>query len=125
MRKVVLTIREDICNANGKTEENVNLLVEKMALYGTVTDFDHDVANIKGEYQDNLNKLTAQLNAIKANELTSDEVYMLNAIRKVKSEICAEKDAEIAKYVDVVAGIQNRMKDMIKNVVNAVSEEQP
>lgn len=124
MKKIVLTIREDVCNANGKTEENINLLVEKMRLYGTVTDFDAEVAAVKAEYQDNLNKVTAQYNKIRSNELNAPEIAILNAIRKFEAEITAEKDAEIAKYIDLVGSIQNRMKDMIKNVVSAVAVEE-
>lgn len=123
MKKLVLTIREDICDANGKKEENVNELVEKMALFGTVTDFDDAVKTVKEEYQDTLNKITAQLNKIRANELSNHEIFMLNALRKVEAEIGAEKDAEIKKYVALVDSINSKMRDMINNVREAVKDE--
>ena len=123
MKKVVLTIREDVCNANNKSDENVRLLLDKMGEYGTVTDFDAEVKTIKDEYQDNINKLTAQLNRIQANDLKPGEIAVLNAIRKHDAEVAQEKDAEIAKYMDLVAGITAKMHDMVANVREAVKDE--
>lgn len=122
MKKIVITIREDVCAANNKTEENVGKLLEVLHGYGTVADFDKEVADVKAEYQDNLNQLTAQLNAIKANALTTDEIRILNHYRECKAVICAEKDAEIAKRDEVIAEAKNKMKNIIERVVAAVGE---
>lgn len=122
MKKIVLTIREDVCAANGKTDDNIVRLTEVMRGYGTLKDFDAETAEVRAEYQDNLNKLTAQLNAIRANALTDDEIRILNHYRECKAVICAEKDAEIAKRDNIIEEAKTKMKNIIEKVVAAVGE---
>ena len=122
MRKIVLTVREDICVANGKTEENVNRFLDVMNGYGEISDFDAEVDKVRTELQDVINKLTAQLKAIQANALTDDEIRMLNHYRECKAIICSEKDGEILKRDQVIADAKAKMKNIIERVVAAVGE---
>lgn len=83
MKKYVFTIKDDVCAANGKPVEATELL-EKMKLWGDVEDYDHVVASVRAEYQAVVDNLTAQLSAIKSQELTDDEIALLNAYRACK-----------------------------------------
>ena len=88
MDRQVLNIREDICLANGKDPAATELL-EKMKTYGEVTPFEKEVATIRAEYQAIIDGLTKQLNAIKDQELTEDEIIFLNFYRERIVANCA------------------------------------
>ena len=83
MKKYVFTIKDDVCAANGKDTEATELL-GKMKLWGDVEDYDNVVASVRAEYQVMVDNLTAQLNAIKEQELTEDEIALLNSYRACK-----------------------------------------
>lgn len=83
MKKYVFTIKDDVCAANGKDTEATELLA-KMRLWGDVEDYDHVVASVRAEYQSVVDNLTAQLTAIKSQELTDDEINLLNSYRACK-----------------------------------------
>jgi DNA anti-recombination protein RmuC len=86
MKKYVFTIKDDVCAANGKDIEASELL-EKMKLWGDVEDYEKAVASVRAEYQAVVDNLTAQLNAIKDQELTNDEIALLNAYRGCKQVV--------------------------------------
>lgn len=83
MKKYVFTIKDDVCAANDKDIEATDLLA-KMKLWGDVEDYEKVIAPVKEEYQRMVDNITAQLNAIKAQELTDDEIVLLNAYRGCK-----------------------------------------
>lgn len=83
MKKYVFTIKDDVCAANGKDVEGTELLA-KMKLWGDVEDYEVAVAAIRAEYETTIKNLTAQLTAIKDQELTNDEISLLNAYRTCK-----------------------------------------
>lgn len=83
MKKYVFTIKDDVCAANGKPPEATEL-IEKMKLWGDVEDYEKVVASVRTEYQVVADNLTAQLNAIKEQGLTDDEISLLNSYRACK-----------------------------------------
>ena len=83
MKKYVFTIKDDVCAANGKDIEAADLLA-KMRLWGDVEDYEHALATVRAEYQGVIDNLNAQLAAIKDQELTDDEIVLLNAYRGCK-----------------------------------------
>ena len=83
MKSYAFTIKEDVCAANGKDVEATELLA-KMRLWGDVVDFDQAVAAVRAEYQHTIDGLKTQLAAIKDQELTNDEIVLLNAYRGCK-----------------------------------------
>lgn len=94
MKQYTLTIKDDICAANGKDPEATELLA-KMKLWGEVTDFERSVAAVRAEYQGVINNLTAQVAAIKAQELTEDEIALLNSYRACKKSTGDQFQARI------------------------------
>lgn len=91
MKAYVFTVKEDICAANGKDVTATNLL-EKMKLYGSVEDFDSVIAKYKAEYQLTVDNLNSQLEAIKSQKLTSDEIKLVKTYRDCKA--ATEKEAQ-------------------------------
>ena len=86
MKKYVFIIKDDVCAANGK-DVNATELLQKMKLWGDVVDYDKETAVLRAEYQASIDNLAAQLNAVKAQELTPDEIAMVAAYRENKAVI--------------------------------------
>jgi hypothetical protein len=80
MKKYIFTVRDDTCIANEK-DVNATRVLEVMRTYGTVEDYDPHIAVIKQEYQEALDNVCAQNEAIKAQNLSEDEIAMVNAYR--------------------------------------------
>lgn len=83
-KDVVLKVREDVCLVNGK-DPAATELIEKMRLWGEVVSLDDELARVHAKYQEIIDNITAQYQAIAAQELTSDEVILLNAYRTCKA----------------------------------------
>ena len=94
MKKLVFTIKDDICAANGK-DIAATELIEKMKLYGNVEDYDRVVATVRAEYQATADNLTAQISAIKAHDLTPDELELVKSYRACKANISGGYEARI------------------------------
>lgn len=104
MKKYVFTIKDDVCAANDKDIEATELLA-KMRLWGDVEDYDKVIAPLKAEYQGIVDNLTAQLTAIKAQELTDDEIVLLNAYRGCKGKTSEAFLQRITALEDQLAAI--------------------
>ena len=112
MKQYVLTVMEDVCDANGKDVEATELL-QKMKLYGKVETLEDVVAAIRREYQTMLDNLTAHLNAIREQELTEDEIVFLNFYRERKivlGEAYLARIATLEKQLDEIStGYQKKI----------------
>lgn len=120
MKKYIFTVRDDTCVANEK-DVNATRVLEVMRTYGTVEDYDAHVAVIKQEYQDALDNVVAQNEAIKAQNLTELEVEVLNALRvyhgkAVKSYV--DENERLTKTLDDVKAEHERTIEIIANVIN-------
>lgn len=105
MKKFVFTIKDDVCAANGKDVEATELLA-KMKLWGTIEDYEQAVSVVRAEYQATIDNLTAQLNAIKDQELTNDEIVLLNAYRgckKVTGDAFQERINALESQLDEIS----------------------
>ena len=98
MKKYVFTIMEDVCEAHGKDTAKQNELLNVMTHYGKVEDYDKVIAPVQAEYQGVVDNLTAQINAIKEQELTVDEIKIVKAYRENKASVVNEYIAEADKY---------------------------
>lgn len=98
MKKYVFTMKEDVCEAHGKDTAKQTELLNVMTHYGTVEDYDKVIAPVQAEYQGVVDNLTAQLNAIKEQELTVDEIKIVKSYRENKASVVNEYIAEADKY---------------------------
>lgn len=112
MKKYVFTIKDDVCAANGKDIEATEL-IEKMKLWGEVEDYEKAIASVRAEYQKVIDNLNAQLAAIKDQELTDDEIALLNSYRSCKKltgdRFQARIDALEKQLDDISAGYQKKI----------------
>ncbi len=115
MKKYVFTVKEDICNENGKDVTAANLL-EKMLLYGTVEDYEDVVAASHCEHQAIIDNLKAQYEAIKDQKLTSEEIKLVNSYREIKAISDRAADAKIQSLTKQLADITAEFERRIERI---------
>lgn len=118
MKKYVFTVRDDVCTKNGK-DVNATALLEKMKLYGTVEDYDRNMAAVKAEYQSVIDDVTARYEAIKNLNLSNSEVQIVNLFRTLLSE-------ETARYVAEVEAVKKQYgeeNDALKKQLEDIKAE--
>lgn len=121
MKKVVLTIKDEICAKNGK-DPNATDLLNVMSHYGTVEAFESAFAREKAEYQTTIDGLNSQLNAIKEQELTADELHMVKAYRQNKNDVIADCEAKINAMAETLR-LGNEKLAQAKAVISAQLEK--
>lgn len=120
MKKFVLTIKDDVCLQNGK-DVNATELLKVMRTYGAVVDFDTEVAQIKAEYQKTLDNVVAQNEAIKQQNLSEEEIAMVNAYRTQRAKavkVYIDENAKLTKTLEDVKTEHARTIELISNVIN-------
>lgn len=127
MKKYVFTVKDEVCTANGK-DVNATKLLEVMRTYGVIEDYDKHVATIKAEYQAALDSVVAQNEAIKEQNLSAEEIELVNEYRKLRakatqsyinensalkkqlSDIRAENETRISKIAAILATAADAVK---------------
>lgn len=119
MAKYVLTIKEDVCKANGKDVGAVELL-KVMSHYGEVVTFDKAVASELAPLQQTIDNLVRQIEAIEERNLTDDEMAIVKAYRLAVSGVVAQHKAvedECRKTIETLQGTLTQFKNKIIAVV--------
>jgi hypothetical protein len=115
MIKVVLTVQEEVCLANGKDPAATELL-EKMKLWGKVEPLEKVTAAIEAEYQARIDALVDRYKTVEAQELIDDEIVWLNFIRErkaIETDIFMKQIAARDKVIeDVRADSQKRAEQL-------------
>ena len=122
MKKVVLTIKEDVCERNGK-DVNATELLSVMAHYGTVEDFETATAKEKAEYQATIDSLSNQLNMIKEQELTVDEIKIVKAYRENKAYVVSAYEAEAEQYKNQLQAVKNEHEQRVAKLKAILGDE--
>ncbi len=120
MKKYIFTVRDDTCVANEK-DVNATRVLEVMRTYGTVEDYDAHVAVIKQEYQDALDNVVAQNEAIKAQNLSDEEIELVNAYRMLRARAVKtyiEENEGLRQTLNEVKAEHERTIEIIANVIN-------
>ena len=115
MKKYVFTIKDDVCVANGKDVEATELLT-KMRFWGEVEDYDQAISAVKAEYQTTVDNLSAQLTAIKDQELTDDEMRMVMAYRENKASVVAQHIVETERYKTELVGCKTEFENKLSKL---------
>lgn len=122
MKKVVLTIKEDICQRNNK-DVNATELLSVMSHYGVVEDYEAATTKDRAESQSIIDGLTAQLNAIKEQELTIDEIKMVKSYRENKSSVVSEYVAEAEQYKSQLQAVKNEHEQRVAKLKAILGDE--
>ena len=120
MKKVVLTIREDVCAKNNK-DVNAAELLNVMAHYGTVESYETATAKDTAEFQSNIDSLQKQLDDIKEQELTVDEINIVRAYRAAKNSVVAKYTAENESLRESLRKADEKAKDMSRKICETLA----
>ena len=116
MKKYVFTVKDDVCALNGK-DINATELLGVMSHYGSVEDYESVFAGVKAEYQGTVDSLTAQNEAIKAFNLSSDEFELVKAYRACRATISAGYESRInileTQLTDIRTEEQTRLEKIM------------
>jgi hypothetical protein len=122
MKKVVLTIKEDVCVKNNK-DVNATELLNVMAHYGTVESYETAMAKDKAEFQATIDSLNKQLDDIKEQELTVDEIKMVKAYRENKSSVVSAYVAETEQYKSQLQAVKNEHEQRVAKLKAILGDE--
>lgn len=99
MKQYVFTMKDDVCTLNGKTDAQKEEVLKVLTHYGTVEDYDNVVANERAKYQSVIDNQTKQIEAIKEQDLTVDEMKIVKIYRECKQSNDAQHLARINELV--------------------------
>lgn len=116
MKKVVLTIKDEVCLKNGKTSAQQAELVRVMQSYGTVEDFDRVLANTKAEYQKSLDAMANQYNAVAEQKLTEDEFALVKTYRENVENKSVQFNEKINNLTDELRKVKDASEERVKQL---------
>lgn len=120
MKQFVFTMLDDVCTENNKTEAQKQEVLKVLTHYGSVEDFDTVLASERAKYQTVIDNQTKQIEAIKDQDLTADEMAMVKAYRIAISGVVAQHravEAECRKTIETLESTLTQFKNKIIAVV--------
>ena len=120
MKHLSFKIKEDVCEKNGK-DFNATELIKAMSHYGDIEPFETAVAKDRAEYQLTIDNLSAQLTAIKEQELTEDEISIVRAYRVAKNSVVSKYTAENDSLKESLRKADEKAKDMSKKICETLA----
>lgn len=120
MKQLVLTVNDAVCLANGK-DVNATQLIEVMKTYGTVEDYNEHIAGVKKVYQEALDNVVAQNEAIKAQNLSEDEIAIVNTYRTQRAiavKVHVDEKEELRQTLHNVKAEHEKTIEIITNAIN-------
>lgn len=124
MEKYVVTFMEDLAASNGRNSDPTDFIAE-MRLRGKVEPLEKVLEAVKAEYQSVIDNITVQLNAIKAQELTPDEIVLLNCYRECKTttgDAYQKRIDSLEKYLEEVRVSSQKRAAQITELVSQLAE---
>ena len=105
MKSIVVNIMDDVCAKNGRDPEGTKL-IEIAKTFGSVESLDSVMAAEREKSQQVINSLTAQLESIKEQKVTPEELKVLRVVRDKSAAERSELDAAIASRDAQLKAIQ-------------------
>lgn len=102
--KFIFIVKADVCTANGK-DVNATKILEVMKTYGTVEDYETHIKALRSEDKKTIDNLVAQVEAIKSQNLTADEIELINVYRKLiaaSNKVHIDEKETLRKQLDDV-----------------------
>ena len=122
MKQFVFTMQDDVCNAHNKTEFQKQEILKKLVEYGTLEDFDTVLASERAKYQQVIDNQTKQIEAIKEQELTQDEMAMVKAYRIAISGVVAQHKAVEDECRKTIATLEDTLTQFKNRIIAVVGE---
>lgn len=125
MKKFIVTIEDDVCLKNGKTEVMQADLVRKIGEYGTVEDYSTHIAKHDAEWQGKLDNMTAQYNGVIEYGVNDTELAVLRALRvavdksvQVSEAKCAIMEGKLKEAEEKATALANAMRATLDTYSN-------
>jgi hypothetical protein len=115
-------MRDDVCNANGKSDAQKAEMLRVLAHYGTVEDFEGVVNAERAKYQQVIDNQTRQLEAIKDQALTEDEIAMVKAYRGARSAVVAKHEAIEQECRQTIARLEETLTSFKNKIIAVVGD---
>lgn len=122
MKQFVFTMMDDVCSQHNKTEAQKQEVLKVLTHYGSVEDFDTVLANERAKYQAVIDNQTKQIEAIKDQDLTDDEMSMVKAYRVAKSGVVAQHKAVEADCRKTIATLEETLTHFKNRIIAVVGE---
>jgi chromatin segregation and condensation protein Rec8/ScpA/Scc1 (kleisin family) len=122
MEKHVFTMMDDICNKNNKTDAQKQELLKKLLEYGEVRPFDDVLKEERAKYQEIIDNQTIQIEAIKDQELTTDEIAIVKAYRLAKSGVVAQHIAVEQECRATISKLEDTLNQFKSKIIAVVGE---
>lgn len=122
VKKYAFTVKEEVMSANDKTLPQLQELLKVLSHYGVVADYEADRKVENAEYQATIDGIKAQLEAIKEQKLTHDEIEIIKAYRLQVAKHDADKDKIIGEYKTAVAKLEDTLSQF-KNKLRNMADE--
>ena len=110
MKKLIVTIKDEVCLKNGKDAASQAKLLEVLTHYGSVEDYNRHIATLEAGWQKSLDEMTAQYNAIADQNLTKDELCMVKAYRESKADVVCEYTVKIDELTETLRNVKEKQE---------------
>ena len=116
MKKFIVTIEDDVCLKNGKSEVMQADLLRKIAEYGSIEEYSQHIAKHDVEWQVKLDNMTAQYNGIVEYGVTDTELAVLKALR-----VAVDKSVQVCEVkCNVMEGKLKEAEEKATALANAM-----
>ena len=122
MKQFVFTMLDDVCTENNKTEAQKQEVLKVLTHYGSVEDFDTVLAGERAKYQTVIDNQTKQIEAIKDQDLTADEMAMVKAYRIAISGVVAQHKAAEDECRKTIATLESTLTQFKNKIIAVVGE---
>ena len=122
MKQFVFTMLDDVCTLNNKTEAQKQEVLKVLTHYGKVEDFDTVLASERAKYQEVIDNQTKQIEAIKEQDLTQDEMAMVKAYRIAISGVVAQHKAVEDECRKTIAPLEDTLTQFKNRIIAVVGE---
>ena len=115
MKKIVVTIMDDVCAKNGRDPEGT-ALIEAAKSFGKVETLDSAFAAERAETAMIIKNLREQLEAIGEHAVTDEELKILRAIRQKSALEATEYEATIAERDAQLQAIKTESENRVAQI---------
>lgn len=120
MNKFIVTIEDDVCLKNNKTEAMQSDLLRKIAEYGSIEDYSSHIAKHDAEWNSRLANMTAQYNNIVEYGVNDTELSVLKALRvavdksvQVSEAKCAVMEGKLKEAEEKATALATAMRSTL------------
>ena len=123
MRKLIVTILDDVCLKNGKDEAMQANLMAKIQEYGTIEDYDEHIAKHDAQWQKTVDEIKTEHEKVKAVACRDEfELAVLKACRVGVDNAVSVVNSEKEKYRVELESHKEKLEALKANITAVLCE---